>query len=258
MSKIDPRTGTLLYSTYLGGSVRDTVLGIAVDTAGNIVVAGETSSSDFPTRSVFQPQPKPTGIGLDSGTGFVAKLDPSGSALIFSSFFGGSYGSEGVSGVAVDAAGNVVIAGVSNSRDFPTLHPLVPCGLEDAFVAKFGPAGGLVFSTCFGGLSITRGNAVAVDPLGNVYLAGSTQSPDLPVTPGAFQTVYGGTAGNLLGGDDFVAKLSPAGKLVYSTYIGGPGDESARAIAVDPTGSAAVLTLPRTTTSRPPPRPGHR
>ncbi|HVT60974.1 MAG TPA: SBBP repeat-containing protein [Thermoanaerobaculia bacterium] len=241
VSKIDPRSGTLLYSTYLGGSSYESATGIAVDPAGNIVVVGWTSSTDFPTRAAFQPKPKPTGDYLLFGTGFVAKLDPSGSSLLFSTFFGGSHGDGGVA-VAVDRAGNVLIGGNSNSLDFPTLHPLVPCGLEDAFVAKFDPAGALLFSTCFGGLSVTRGNALAVDPLGNVYLAGSTQSPDLPVTRGALQTTFGGTAGNLLGGDDFIAKFSPAGKLLYSTYLGGPGDEAAAAIAVDPTGSVAVLS----------------
>ena len=128
-----PSTGALVYSTYLGGSGHDNSQGIGVDTAGNAYVAGTTTSGNFPTEHAFQPA-----YGGGPFDAFVAKLNPSGSALVYSSYLGGS-GDERAQGVAVDPSGNAYVTGVLNSSTFPTVSPFQPAyggGEFDAFVAK--------------------------------------------------------------------------------------------------------------------------
>jgi hypothetical protein len=144
---IDP----LIYSTYLGGSGDEGGFGVAVDSAGNAYLTGFTDSIDFPTMNPFQP-----GYG-GNGEVFVSKLNPSGSALAYSTYLGGSENDEG-SGISVDSAGNAYITGYTDSTNFPTVNPYQPTNHStayapaNAFVTKINPAGSaLLYSTYFGG-----------------------------------------------------------------------------------------------------------
>lgn len=226
---IDP----LVYSTYLGGSGSDGGSGIAVDSAGNVYVTGETQSTNFPTVNPVQPA-----YAGGGGDVFVAKLNTAGSALVYSTYLGGS-GFDYGSGIAVDSSGNAYITGGTASTNFPTMNPLQPAnagGQGDSFVAKLNPAGSaLVYSTYLGGSGLDQGNGIAVDNLGNAYVTGYTNSINFP-TMNPLQPLYaGGTY------DAFVAKLNPAGTaFVYSTYLGGSGTDSAVGIAADGSGNAYV------------------
>jgi hypothetical protein len=231
--KFNPTGSALVYSTYLGGRGGDEGLGIAVDAAGNAYVTGDTGSTDFPTTAgAFQP----------GGPGaFVTKLDPTGGALVYSTYLGGSDFDQGT-GIAVDAAGNAYVTGGTSSTDFPTTAGAFQTtfggglGFPDAFVTKLNASGtALVYSTYLGGGGIDRGFGIAVDAAGNAYVTGFSDSLDFPTTAGAFQVTFGG------GGDAFVTKLNPTGAaLVTSTYLGGSGADAGRGIAVDAAGNAYV------------------
>jgi len=230
---IDP---TLVYATYLGGSGWDYGVGIAVDAAGSAYVTGSTSSTDFPTANPLQAAK----AGFQNA--FVTKLNPTGSALVYSTYLGGSGADVGV-GIAVDAAGAAYVTGQTSSTDFPTVNPLQAAygGGSDAFVSKLDAAGSaLLYSTYLGGSGSDSGYGIAVDTLGNAYVTGETRSTDLPTTPGAIQTTYGGSCVNCVG-DAFVTKLDATGSaLVYSTYLGGSSGDEGFGIAVDAAGSAYV------------------
>jgi hypothetical protein len=240
---IDP---VLFYSTYLGGSgfAVDQARGIAVDAGGNAYVAGGTSSIDFPTTSgAFRATANdPTEQTSDI---FVTKLNPTGTALVYSTYLGGS-DSEGAWGIAVDASGNAYVAGGTGSADFPTTAgAFQTIGGGDAFVAKLDPSGStLLYSTYLGGSEGDGASAIAIDSTGNAYVAGATTSPDFPTTPGAFQPVFVGLPPQGLTGshnDGFVAKLNAEGSgLVYATFLGGSYDEWPNGIAVDAAGSAYI------------------
>jgi hypothetical protein len=228
---IDP---VLAYSTYLGGSGSDFGGGIAVDAGGNAYVTGITSSTDFPTTTgAFQ-----TTIGGQQDA-FIAKLDPTGSALVYSTYLGGSEG-DGAGGIAVDADGNAYVTGSTRSDDFPTTSGAFQTrrrGSQDAFVTKLNPTGSvLVYSTYLGGSNVELSGRIAVDAAGSAYVTGGTSSADFPTTAGAFDTSFNGGSA-----DAFVTKLDPSGsQLVYSTYFGGSGGERGTGIAVDAAGSAYV------------------
>ncbi|HWP46435.1 MAG TPA: SBBP repeat-containing protein [Candidatus Limnocylindrales bacterium] len=232
---IDP---VLTYSTYLGGSSEDFSRGIAVDSGGNAYVIGNTFSLDFPTVNPVQPS---KGDFFDSDS-FVAKVDPTGSTLIYVTYLGGSHNDFG-RGVAVDPRGNAYIVGNTNSMDFPTANPFQPIfgggsSFGDAFVAKLDPTGStLIYSTYVGGDNPDEGKAIAVDLEGNAYITGNTLSTNFPVL-NPFQPVFGGGKGSF--GDAFITKLNPNGSAVYSTYLGGRGEDSGRSIAVDALGHAYV------------------
>lgn len=237
VTKLNSTGSGLVYSTYLGGSGDDTGYGIAIDSAGNAYVIGTTDSANFPTAYAYQ-----TALG-GTNDAFVAKLNASGSALIYSTYFGGSSFDE-ARGIAVDGAGNAFVAGWTNSpADFPITmgaFQTAGSGIGDAFVARLNTtasgAASLVYSTYLGGSGSDRGFAVAVDGSLNAYVTGRTFSPDFPTTPGAFQTTFPGSA------DVFVAKVNSAGSaLVYGTFLGGSsGGGYGTAIAVDSSGCAYV------------------
>jgi hypothetical protein len=231
---IDP---VLSYSTYLGGGGDDGANGIAVDGAGNAYVAGFTVSPNFPTTSGA---PQAVLGGFENA--FVAKLNAAGSALLYSTYLGGSVEDEAF-GIAVDGAGNAYVTGLTSSPNFPTTSGAlqkVYGGGEDAFVTKLNAAGsGLLYSTFLGGSNFDFGFGIAVDGAGNAYVTGSTSSLNFPITPGAFQTVFGGGGDPF--GDVFVAKLNAAGSgLLYSTFLGGNAPDAAHGIAVDGAGNAYV------------------
>ncbi len=248
VAKLNPSGNALVYSTFLGGG-DDVAYGIAVDAAGDACVTGATGSPTFPvTAGAFQTQHAVSTNSFNADA-FVSELNPTGTALIYSTFLGGS-GDENFnySGIAVDAAGKIYVAGKSAAAGLPTnTFPTTPGafqttyggGTADAFAAKFDPtlsgAASLVYSTFLGGNSLDGAIGIAVDADGNAYVTGGTFSLNYPTTPGAFQTTYGGS------GDFFVTKLNPSGTgAVYSTYIGGSGNEAGFAIALDADGHAWV------------------
>jgi hypothetical protein len=233
----------LAYSTFLGGSCEDRIYDMAMDSAGNIYVTGQTASVDFPTTpSAFDTSNNDHApdcqINDHTGDAFVAKLSPDGE-LLYSTFLGGS-GHDGGIGIAVDDAGNAYIAGLSWSTDFPTTPGALDTGLEggrDAFVAKLSPDGStLLYSTYLGGRSWDYGLCIAIDDTGSAYVGGFTHG-SFPITSGAAQTTFGGS------GDGFASKLSPdGGTLLYSTYLGGYSWESIDGIAVDDAGNAYLAS----------------
>ncbi len=233
VTKINVAGSALVYSTYLGGSAYDLGNGIAVDGSGNTYVTGYTSSINFPLASPLQPS---YGGNTDA---FVAKLNAAGSALVYSSYLGGSGGDQGY-GIAVDGSGNAYVTGYTQSINFPTTNPLQPSiggGSSDAFVAKINAAGSArVYSTYLGGSSFDQGYGIAVDGSGNAYVTGFTYSTNFP-TANPLQGSNGGN-GN---GDAFVTKINSLGStLEYSTYLGGASDDYGYGIAMDGSGNAYV------------------
>ena len=226
---IDP--AILLYSTYLGGSGYDEGTAIALDNNGNVYVTGTTSSSSFPTVNAYSSSYK----GNDDA--FVLKFT-SGSSIVYSTFIGGtSYDS--ASGIAVDNNGNAYISGTTLSNDFPTssAYDTSYNGHYDTFALKLSSTGSsLAYSTYVGGATGDDfATGVAIDNNGNAYVTGYTNSTDFP-TLSAYSSSY---KGGLY--DSFVYKLSSAGNtLVYSTYVGGSGEDYATGIAVDIGGNAYV------------------
>jgi hypothetical protein len=212
ITKLSPEGSTLVYSTYLGGNARDEGHGIAVDSAGNAYVAGETSSTNFPvTAGAFQtaisePNNAPF---IPEADAFVTKLNPSGTALVYSTYLGGSFSSELVGGVAVGADGSAYVAGNSGSATFPVLDSLQPRPADGGavFISKLNPSGaGLIYSTYLGGDNYEIATGLALDSAGNAYLTGWTLG-GFPVM-NAFQPTIGG-GGNSLP-DAFVAKIGNA------------------------------------------------
>ncbi|MGA8776693.1 MAG: SBBP repeat-containing protein [Terriglobales bacterium] len=242
---IDP----LIYSTYLGGSGYDFGAAIAVDSAGNAYVTGSTTSNDFPTANAFQSYcPYNQFNGCQNA--FVTEVNPTGTALVFSTFLGGSgeidYSGDAGYGIALDSAGNIYVTGATNSKDFPiTKHAfqkvLNACGeyCTNAFVTKFNPSGSaLLYSTYFGGSGGASGAAIAVDKAGHAYITGSAGG-GLPTTLNAFEPSNSGFGGA------FVARFNPKGtSVLYSTYVAGLpgalGADKGLAIAVDKSNHAYI------------------
>lgn len=248
VSKLNSSGSALVYSTYLSGTTGDFAQSIAVDSAGNAFVTGEASSADFPvTNGAFQTACHSCGV-IGGGNAFVTKLNASGSALVYSTFLGGSASEEGV-GIALDAADNAYVGGYTNSIDFPvtpgSFQPTFETG-SDAFVTKLNAQGSaLVYSTYLGG-NIGWGGLIAVNSAGNAYVTGSTTSPSFPTTPGAFATTCNncgpgnGPSGHGLD-DVFVTEFNLDGSaLVYSTFVGGSDADGATGIALDASGNAYV------------------
>jgi len=225
--KLDPTGKTLVYSTFLGGGGSNRATGLRIDQSGNCHITGYTNSVDFPTTSGAAQ----ANFGGGFFDAFAAALNASGSALLYGSYLGGN-GSDVANAIAIDALGNVYVTGATDSTNFPVRSPLQATGGQtDAFVSKFNTTGKLVYSTFLGGRSTDSGAAIAVDSNGQAYVAGSTSSPDFPITSGSLQTSKHGDY------DVFVAKLRTDGaSLIYSTYIGGTGAESASALTVTPYG----------------------
>jgi hypothetical protein len=205
VSKINTSGSALVYSTYLGGSSNDYGEGIALDSAGNAYVTGYTVSTDFPTMNPLQP----ANGGNDDA--FVAKLNPSGSALVYSTYLGGNSIDQG-HGIAVDSAGSAYVTGFTASKNFPTINPLQRTfgGGYDAFVGRVNSSGSaLVYSTYLGGSVEDDGYGIALDSAGNTYITGYTNSTNFPAAPGSFQTVCNGGKNCENSGDAFLAKIYP-------------------------------------------------
>jgi hypothetical protein len=228
--KLNAAGSALAYSTYLGGTDYDDPRGIAVDGSGNAYVAGDTLSLDYPTTAgAFQ---RTLRGQYDE---FVTKLNPTGSALAYSTFVGGTQVDNGER-IAVDSTGSAYVVGFSSSADFPTTagaFDRTANGAFDVTVTKLSPAGSaLVYSTFLGGSGFDTGSGLAVDGAGNAFVSGGAGSTDFPTTPGAFDTSSDGS-------DAFVTKLSPTGSAaVYSTVVGGTDGDGANGVALDPAGDA--------------------
>jgi hypothetical protein len=230
----------LTYSTFLGGLRMDYGRGIALDYLGQAVVTGTTNSSDFPTT----PGAYDTSInGINAySDAFVTKINATGSALVYSTFFGGSDG-DGGREVLLDGSGNVYVTGSTQSSDFPVSSNAYdttfnsPQGIYDAFLAKLNPsASTLIYSTYLGGSDYDYGTDIGLDGWGSAFLLGATRSSDFPVTPDAYDKTHNGD------NDVFLAKISPDGTaLLSSTYFGGTGTEYADGMAIDSKGSAFIM-----------------
>jgi hypothetical protein len=250
---IDPG---LIYSTYLGGSDQEQGAGIAVDASGNAYVTGSTWSINFPTTTgSVQPAFAGGVTPFVAPDAFVTKLNPSGTALIYSTYIGGSF-SDGATGIAVDSSGNAYIVGITISPDFPTTPGAIQTSFGgpttgsagfDTFITKLNPNGsGLLYSTYLGGSDTDIGSAIAVDSSRSAYVTGCTRSLNFPTTSGAFQTGFGATGTFGINCDGFshafVAKLQPNGTtLAYSTYLGGSQADEGNGIAVDASGDAYIV-----------------
>jgi hypothetical protein len=242
---IDPG---IQYSTFVGGSSHDYVAGIAIDGAGSAYVVGTTQSGNFPaTTGAFD---RTLASTLDV---FVARLDASGSRLIYATYLGGTPAAVPAGGsdpfefgraIAVDAAGNAYVTGQTTSSNFPTTSGAFDRSLNigtfdatDAFVTKLNATGSsLVYSTFLGGTDLDDGLGIAVDGGGTAFIAGQTASRNFPVTAGSLDTTANG------GFDGFVARLNAAGSaLLYSTYLGGADNESADRVAIDAGDTGTVV-----------------
>ena len=231
----DATGGSLLWSTFLGGSDWEGAYALALGPSGAVTVAGETGSSTFPTTSgAFD-----TTYNGGFRDVFVTRLDATGSSLMWSTFLGGS-DSEIASSLALDNSGAVNVAGDTQSSAFPitpgAFDTTYNGGLRDAFVTRLDATGSsLLWSTFLGGSASDGASSVALDISGAVTVAGDTQSSAFPTTPAAYSTTHNGVL------DAFVARLDGTGSsLLWSTFLGGSGVDRAYALALDPSGAVTV------------------
>ena len=244
-------TSSLVYSTYLGGAGYDSGVGIGVDSSGNAVVAGTTSSNNFPTMNAAFGNAI-AGGAIDSA--FVSKLNPTGTALVYSTYLGGTYSYSGTynlcKGVAVDPTGNAYVTGYTDAYNFPVHNAYqgsFPSTLTwDGFVAKFDPSGANTYSTYFGGSSYAGsgiyGNqifGIAADTSGNAYFTGFTDADNLPLMA-PVQSTLGGGVTEVFATNAFVAELNSTGGLAFSTYLGGSYNDQGSGLAVDGSGNIYV------------------
>lgn len=264
VAKLNPAGSALVYATYWGGSSNEFGTAIAVDADGNAYVTGMTNSTNFPvTAGALQ-----AGYGgaqgqadFSLGDGFVFKLNPAGTSVLYSTYLGGKQ-NEAVFSLAVDAQGSVYVAGSTASTDFPVtakaLQPAYKGGggepqwvAGDGFVSKIAPDGkSLLYSTFLGGSKDDRPIAVAVDAAGNAWVAGNTLSTDYPTTNDAIQRTLAGQPGDdlFLIGDAFVTQIDANGSAILSsTYLGGKGGDIATGILVAADGSVVVSGLTSST-----------
>ncbi|MGH9470823.1 MAG: SBBP repeat-containing protein [Terriglobia bacterium] len=210
LAKISPGGSALAYSTYLGGTGEERGLGVAVDSAGEAYITGSTQSSDFPATPGAYKMTAAGGADV-----FLAKLNASGSALVYATLLGGSQNEQG-NGVAVDSSGNAYVTGSTSSSDFPVQNPsqaaigegACASTCSNAFVSVLNPQGsGLVYSTYLGGSGPDYGQAIAVNSSGDAFVAGTTASSNFPMMSGAYQASYAGAGTS---GNAFVAEISPS------------------------------------------------
>jgi beta-propeller repeat-containing protein len=241
VAKVNPTGTALVYATFIGGSNFEWGRGLAIDAAGNAYVTGQTQSPNFPTTGgafdrTFNVDTCPR-CGIDQYDAFVLKLNAAGSALVYSTFLGGFNIDDGMA-IAVDGAGNAYVAGQTEPTNFPITAGAFDRVIDgvDMFVTKLNATGSaLVYSTYLGGSGTEFPSRVAVDSGGNLFIAGSTSSTNFPTTAGAFDRTHNGAF------DVFLTKLNAAGSaLVFSTFLGGSGFDSAGGLAIDSAGNSYV------------------
>lgn len=243
VAKLDPSLSTLLAATYVGGNNSEYLSDMVISPAGHILIAGSTSSSDYPvTAGAYNTE--------NSGSSyFISQLDSSLSSLLSSTFFVNGY-SYNLTDIKADLDGNVFIAGTTHSQDFqttPGAYDETWNGLEDAFISKFDPSlSALLASTFLGADQDEYASEMVIDSEGNIYLAGSTFSLDFPITPGAYNdqhnNYYMAHGSSPFPTDAFISKLdNDLTVLLASTFIGSRGEDGVGGIAID-TASNIYLT----------------
>lgn len=235
---------SMLYSTFIGGSSNDEGYSIAVDSSGSAYITGYTASANFPiTVGAYD-----TSYNTNNDV-FIAKLNPAGTGLIYSTYLGGSGDDRGY-GIKVDNQGNACIAGFTVSNNFPVTinayDTTYNAGGGDAFVSKINNTGsGLIYSTYLGSGNLDQGEGIALDTSGNIYITGFAYAGNYPVTNGAYDQTFNGYV------DVFVTKLNPAltgtASLVYSTFLGGNYYDYGYAIDVDNVGNAYITGYTQST-----------
>ncbi len=242
VAHLDPTGSQLVWATYLGGSIKETAERMLIAADGSAIIAGYTSSPDWPVTAGAYQEIKP-GIG---SVGFVTSLAANGSALNFSTFFGGTVSTR-IFEMTRDSAGNLLIAGGTQSLDLPVTPnavQMVGFGFpDDAFLAVLNQDGSdLLYSTYLAGSSGDAASGLAVTEDGLVYIGGGTNSDDFPVTPGAYDTEFTGFSGP----DVFVSCIDlNTGSLVASTLLGGDTIDALVDLAMDPSGLVVVLGYTR-------------
>ena len=277
VTKLNAAGSAILFSTYLGGDGTDSTVGVAADSAFNVVVAGNTTSTNFPTTSASAFQTAPTNANNHA---FVSVLDPTGHSLVYSTYLSGS-GEESARGLALDSRNKIYVIGATTSTNQPDATHSFPAtlgaiqvsslGTSQFFVSKVDPAligsTSLAYSTYFGGGNplngVTLGGGIAVDANSKVYITGGTNflhtgssATDFPILnayegcldsppPLTPPTTTPNCSTSVTAPDAFVAKLDPSAaagaQLLYSTYLGGTGNEVGYGVAVD-TGLSVYVT----------------
>ncbi|HXY09588.1 MAG TPA: choice-of-anchor D domain-containing protein [Terriglobales bacterium] len=221
-------TGSIVYATYLGGSGQDYPGGLTVDAAGNAYLTGVTTSNDFPTKNAYQPV-----LGGENDA-YVAVLNPTATALVYSTYLGGS-GSDSGAAIAVDSSSNAYVTGITGSSNFPTVAPFQSSltGGNDAFVTKLNSSGVPVYSTFLSGTGGSQGSGIAADSSGDAYVTGSALSADFPLK-NPVQSTWQSSI--------FVTEFNPSGSaLVYSTFLGTDTEPNfPPTIAADASGQAYI------------------
>jgi hypothetical protein len=263
VTKLNSAGTSLVYSTYLGGSgngngAGETTNALALDSSGDVYVAGYTDSANFPvTPGVFQTTNG--AVANSASNAFVTKLAPAGNTLVFSTLLGGGGqydGGDVAWALALDSSDNVYVTGSAGSSNFPTTtgayltsNPASVNSQTAAFVSKLNSTGtALIYSTYLSGSKNSGGYGIAVNAAGNAYVTGSAMYTDFPVTTGAYQTANNATA--LAASNAFVTEVNSTGTgLVYSTWLGGSGmavnaaahvGDTASALSLDASGNAYV------------------
>ncbi|RPJ59125.1 MAG: S-layer protein [Acidobacteria bacterium] len=248
VTKLAPDGSRIAWSTYFGGTGRDFIRDIALDSGGNVFVAVSEVDQNHPhiTAAAFQKSRK------GAYDGVVGRLSADGSSVIFASYFGGSTADGYTPSIRTDVLGNAYYLTTSDANDIPvtaSAYQRTRGGSHDMVLSKLSPTGALLFCTYFGGsgAEFSETHGLAVDGAGNAVIASTTMSANLPATSGAFQSIYGGSGGASTGsntnysGDGFIATISADGSsLLGCTYIGGSAGEGAEGVAVDGAGNVYV------------------
>ncbi len=229
VSKLSASGDSLIYSTFLGGTRYDAASAIAVDSTANAVVVGTTESQDFPILNAVQSSL------LGAQNTFVTKLSSAGN-LEYSTYYGG-HGSDEALAVTIDGLGNALFTGKTTSPDWPIVNTAAhgQANSANVFVTKFSATGSVVYSSTFGGptatIPVQQGTGIVTDAAGNAYVTGVTSSPAFETTPASLEPSAPGILG--LNIHSFVLKLDPTANVIYSTYLGGSGDDLATSIVLD-------------------------
>jgi hypothetical protein len=239
--KIAPGGGSFIYSTYYGGSAVDFSNGMTIDTAGDLILYGDTSSTNFPVLNALQPSfcGWSAGQTVSNNHGWVAMLNPAGVPL-YATYICGSVAGDAVRAGLVDSSGNLIISGGTESATFPTLNAFQSVyggGTEDAFVMRLTSTGALISSTYLGGNGDDVGRGLALDSTGTIYIVGGTASTNFP-TMAPLQSANAGSY------DGFLTKMNPtASQLIFSTYVGGSLSDEGYSVKVDSQANAYLVGI---------------
>jgi hypothetical protein len=244
IARLSTSDGAILYSSFFGGNGADQINDLAIGPNGDIYLTGTTDSTDLPVVDPLQASLRST----NDRDAFVERLSPDARTVLYGTYLGGSNYDEGDS-IALDAAGNIYVAGDTQANDFPTVNAVQSSwgGDYDAWAARISADGShLDYSTYLGGSRYEAPSRISVDAAGYVTLTGSTNSANYPTTPGTAQPV---ATGDICGSspyqhycyDGFVTRLAPNGALVYSTFLGGSLDNQLNNLAVDAAGDVYVI-----------------